>query len=258
VGRGAIRFVGVGRELLNFLGLVMTVLVRVLARPWRLRSTALINHMEDTGLNALPIIGLLSFLIGVVLAYNGAVQLRPFGAEVFTINLIGIGTLREFGVLITAIIVAGRSGSAFTAAIGSMRVNQETDAIETMGLDPIEVLVVPRLLALIIVMPLLTFWANMAGLLGGTVVVMQLVGMTFAQIAEWFLNGVNSANFWLGMVKAPVFGALIALVGCHQGLMVEGSAESLGRLTTRSVVVSIFLVIVADAIFSVATTQIGL
>ena len=251
VGKWAISH---GRELwsgIGFVGLVTVAAFRVLRQPSRLRPVAFISHMQRTGPAAMPIIGLLSFLIGVVFAYQGAAQLRQFGAEIFTVNLLGIAFLRELGVLLSAIIVAGRSGSAFTAEIGTMQVNEEIDAMTTIGLDPIEVLVLPRLGALMITLPLTTFFANIMGLLGGAVICSLALGIPLVLFLQQLNQAVSGWEFWLGIFKAPFFAAAIALVGCREGLRVSRSAESVGRLTTLSVVKSIFLVIVLDAAFSI-------
>lgn len=244
-------------SLLSFLGVTVITLGRSIIRPRRIRFTSLVSHIEQVGLNAIPIVGLLSFLIGVVIAYQGAEQLRQFGAQVFTVNLLGISMLREMAILMTAIIVAGRSGSAFTAQIGTMQVNEEVDAMRTMGLDPIEVLVLPRVFALIIALPLLTVLADLTGLAGGALATVLVVDISLAQFMERLNDAVPLAAFWVGIVKAPVFGFLIAMVGCREGLVVAGSAESVGRHTTKSVVLSIFLVIVADALFSIFFLYIG-
>ena len=258
IGRGAVGALRFGYDLLGFFGLVSLRLVRVLARPWRLRLTSTVRHLEETGLNALPIVGLISLLIGLVLAYQGVDQLRPFGAEVYMVNLVGIAALREMGILLTAIVVAGRSGSAFTAEIGTMKVNEEVDALATLGLDPVEVLVLPRLIALMMTLPLLTFFADVTALLGGALGGLILIDMTFAQFLEQLSAAVTPTMFWVGMVKAPVFAFVIAMVGCFEGLRVAGSAESVGRLTTKSVVESIFLVIVLDALFSILFSILGI
>ena len=244
-------------SLLSFLGVTVITLGRSIVRPRRIRFTSLVSHIEQVGLNAIPIVGLLSFLIGVVIAYQGAEQLRQFGAQVFTVNLLGISMLREMAILMTAIVVAGRSGSAFTAQIGTMQVNEEVDAMRTMGLDPIEVLVLPRVLALVIALPLLTVLADLTGLAGGALATVLVVDISLAQFMERLNDAVPLAAFWVGIVKAPVFGFLIAMVGCREGLVVAGSAESVGRHTTKSVVLSIFLVIVADALFSIFFLYIG-
>ncbi len=257
-GRGAVGAVTKSWNLLGFFGLTVFVALRVLARPGRIRFTSFVSHVEQTGLNALPIVGLLSFLVGVVIAFQGADQLRRFGAEVFTVDMLGVSILRELGILITAIVVAGRSGSAFTAQIGTMKVNQEVDAMRTLGLDPIEILVLPRIFALVVTLPLLSFYANGMALLGGALMSLISLDISLNQFLSQLAGAVTLTTFWLGMVKAPVFAFLIALVGCFEGLQVEGSAESVGRLTTTSVVEAIFLVIVFDALFSILFSYLGL
>jgi phospholipid/cholesterol/gamma-HCH transport system permease protein len=207
--------------------------------------------MEQAGVNAMPIVGLLSFLIGVVFAYQGADQLRRFGAEIYTVNLLGIAILRELGVLLTAIIIAGRSGSAFTAQIGTMQVNEEIDALRTLGLDPVEVLVVPRILGLALTLPLLAIYADFMGLLGGCLMSWASLGILIPTFLDQLRSAIGEWTFWVGIVKAPFFAAIIALVGCYEGFNVERSADSVGRLTTQSVVEAIFLVILADAAFSI-------
>ena len=244
-------------SLVNFLGHTVVVILASLLRPGRIRMTALINQMERTGLNALPIVGLISFLIGVVLAYQGADQLRKFGAEIFTVNLVGVGVLREMAIMLTAIIVAGRSGSAFTAQIGTMKVNEEIDAMRTIGLDPMEVLVLPRVVALVLVLPLLTFYADIMGLLGGAVMANWMLDISFFQFARQFNAGVPVWSFWVGLIKAPVFAFIIAVVGCYEGFKVSISAESVGQRTTAAVVEAIFLVIVLDALFSIIFSILG-
>jgi phospholipid/cholesterol/gamma-HCH transport system permease protein len=199
----------------------------------------------------MPIVGLLSFLIGVVFAYQGADQLRRFGAEIYTVNLLGIAILRELGVLLTAIIIAGRSGSAFTAQIGTMQVNEEIDALRTLGLDPIEVLVVPRVLGLALTLPLLAVYAAFMGLLGGCLMSWASLGILIPTFLEQLRSAITEWTFWVGIIKAPFFAIIIALVGCYEGFNVARSADSVGRLTTQSVVESIFIVIVADAAFSI-------
>ncbi len=239
------------RDLTNFLGHTVMVLFRLAVRPWRFRWTAWFSQMEQVGLNALPIVGLISFLIGVVLAYQGADQLARFGAQIFTVNLVAVGVLREMAILLTAIMVAGRSGSAFTAQIGTMIVNEEVDAMRAIGLDPMEVLVVPRVPALVAVMPLLTFFADMMGLLGGAVMATAVLYISFVRFARQLSEAVTMWSFWIGILKAPIFGFIIALVGCYEGLKVSRSAESVGRQTTRAVVEAIFIIIVLDAMFSI-------
>jgi phospholipid/cholesterol/gamma-HCH transport system permease protein len=258
LGASTLSACGEARRLLSFYGETLVTLCRLALHPGRLRLTSLVHHLEQTCLNALPIVGMIAFLIGVVLAYQGADQLRRFGAEVFTVNLLGVSVLREIGILLTAIVVAGRSGSAFTAEIGMMKVREEIDALRTIGADPIEVLVVPRLLALMIALPLLAFFADILALFGGGLMSVLALGIPAPQFLSQLQGAITPTMFWIGLVKAPVFAFLIALVGCYQGLSVSGSAESVGRLTTQSVVLSIFLVIVADALFSILFSYLGL
>jgi len=258
IGSATIAIGNEAKALTGFLGLVVITMGRVAAMPARLRFTSMIYHLQQVGLNAMPIVGLITFLVGVVLGYQGVDQLRQFGAEIFTVDLVGISVLREMGILLTAIMVAGRSGSAFTAQIGTMQVNEEVDAIRTLGLDPVEVLVLPRLYALVIAMPLLTFFADLMGLLGGGAMAVLLIGITPGQFVVQLEQAVSTWSFAVGIIKAPVFGFLIGIVGCYQGLMVTGSAESVGRRTTQSVVEGIFLVIVFDAAFSIFFSYIGI
>jgi phospholipid/cholesterol/gamma-HCH transport system permease protein len=246
------------RDMVGFFGAILFAFGRLLRHPGRIRFTSLVSNIEQHGLNAMPIVGILLFLVGIVVAYQGVGQLRRFGAEIFTIDLVGISVLREMGVLISAIVIAGRSGSAFTAQIGTMQVNEEVDAIRTLGLDPLEVLVLPRIIALMIALPLLTFFANMMAILGGAFMATQTIDVTFAQFLNLLNQAVSLKHFWVGMVKAPVFAFLIAMVGCFEGMRVRGSAESVGRLTTQSVVESLFLVIVFDAGFSVLFSYLGI
>ena len=245
------------RDMLGFFGAIVIAIGRLLRHPGRIRFVSLVSNIEQHGFNAMPIIGILLFLVGIVVAYQGVGQLRRFGAEIFAVDLVGISVLREMGVLISSIVIAGRSGSAFTAQIGTMQVNEEVDAIRTLGLDPLEVLVLPRLLALMIALPLLTFFANIMAILGGAFMATQTIDVTFAQFLELLRDAVSLTHFWVGMVKAPVFAFLIAMVGCFEGMRVRGSAESVGRLTTQSVVESLFLVIVFDAGFSVLFSYLG-
>ncbi|MFO0996559.1 MAG: MlaE family lipid ABC transporter permease subunit [Alphaproteobacteria bacterium] len=257
LGAGAERAWSEAIDTVGFFGHAITTAARVILRPANVRVTSLLVQMEQAGLNALPIVGLLTFLIGVVLAYQGIDQLRRFGAEVFTVNLAGISILREVGVLMTAILIAGRSGSAFTAQIGTMKVREEIDAMRTLGLDPVEILVLPRLLALVLTMPLLGFYADVVGLFGAAVSTMLILDLSPLQFMSQLREAVEIKHFWVGIIKAPVFGFIIALVGCRYGLKVKGSAENVGRRTTQSVVEAIFLVIVADAIFSIVFSRIG-
>lgn len=237
-------------ELVNLLGVVLARFAGIIPHPGRLRLTSVVFHMQEAGLNAVPIAALMAFLIGVVLAYMGAVQLRQFGAEIYVVDLIAIAVLRELGVLLTAIIVAGRSASAFTAAIGSMKMREEIDAMRTLGLDPVQLLVVPRVLALLFTLPMLAVVADLSGLLGGALMSWVELGVS----PETFLVRLSDIDIWhylVGVIKAPFFAMVIALIGCHNGLKVGGNAESLGRLTSASVVLAIFLVIVLDAVFAI-------
>lgn len=258
LGRVAVDQAKEGLELLSFVGQATLSVTGLLVRPWRIRWKALVTQLEATGLNALPIVGLLNFLIGVVVAYQAANQLSKFGAELLTVDSVGVGVLRELGVLITAIIVAGRSGSAFTAQIGSMRVNQEVDAMQALGLDPIEVLCAPRIIALMIALPLLVFYADVMAILGGAVAAMFALDITLTQFAKQLQAAVSVDHFWVGFVKAPVMAAVIAAIGCFQGLKVSSNAESVGRRTTQSVVQAVFFVIAIDAVFSVFFLIIGI
>ncbi len=244
-------------SLLGFLGLTLHRLGATILRPWRLRGTALVSQMEEAGFNAVPIVALMGFLIGVVLAFQGAAQLRQFGAEVFVVELISISILRELGIMLTAIIVAGRSGSAFTAAIGSMKIREEIDAMRTLGLDPIEVLVLPRVLALLIMLPILGFVANLAGLIGGALMAWVELGVSPGMFITRLNENTDIWHLAVGMIKAPFFAVIIGVVSCWQAMQVGGSAESVGRRTTASVVQSIFLVIAADALFSIFFSEIG-
>jgi phospholipid/cholesterol/gamma-HCH transport system permease protein len=241
-----------GYGILGYLGRVTVETGEAIVSPrHKLRIAAMFHQIEETGISALPIVGLLAFLIGVVLAYQGADQLKRFGAEIFTINLLGVGVLREIGGLITAIIVAGRSGSAFTAQIGTMRVNEEIDAMQTMGLNTIDSLVLPRIIGLVIALPLLTFYSDIMSLIGGATMCYFQLGITIPVFMRQLQEAVSVNTFLVGIIKAPVFAFVIALVGCYEGFQVERNAASVGLLTTRSVVESVFLVIVLDAAFSV-------
>ena len=237
--------------LVGFIGLMLATIARVLPNPRRWRVTSLFFHIEQTGLDAVPIVALLSFLVGAVVAFLGATVLRDFGASVFTVELVGYSFLREFGVLLTAILIAGRSGSAFTAQIGSMKAREEIDAIRTLGLDPVEVLVLPRALALLVSMPLLTFIAMIAGIFGGAMVCVWSLDISPGMFLTRFHETAHARHFWVGMSKAPLFAFLIAAIGCLEGFKVEGSAESVGEHTTSSVVQSIFVVILIDALAAI-------
>jgi len=251
IGEVTIEILRRAYSILGFGGLVSITIATLFRRPGRLRIIATLVQMEKTGLDAIPIVGLLSFLIGVVMAYQGAYQLRRFGTEIFTVNLLGISILRELGVLLSAIIIAGRSGSAFTAQIGTMQVNQEIDALRTLGLNPIEVLVLPRVFGLTLTLPLLVFYADAMGILGGGLMTWATLGIPAAPFLEQLRGAITNWTLWVGVIKAPFFAVIISMVGCYEGFNVTGSADSVGRLTTQSVVESIFLVIVVDAAFSI-------
>ncbi|MBV7257837.1 MlaE family lipid ABC transporter permease subunit [Pacificimonas sp. WHA3] len=242
---------------LAFLGLTMLALVRALMHPRRLRWLAILRQAEVVGVSALGIVGLMSFLVGIVIAQQGAVQLRQFGAEVFVINLVGRITFRELGVLMTAIMVAGRSGSAFAAQIGSMKLAEEVDAMRTIGMPPIEVLVIPRLIATTIAMPLLAFYGAIMAIVGGTLISWLQLGIPPAIFILRLQEVVPLTDVLVGLIKAPVFGIIIAVTGCFHGMQVEGSAEAVGEKTTAAVVQSIFLVIVLDAFFAIFFTALG-
>lgn len=241
-----------------FFGHAITSFVSTSARPWRFRVTPIFAVMEVAGVNALPIIAVLSFFIGAVVAFMGANLLETFGASVFTVELVGIAVLREFGVLITAIMLAGRSDSAFTAAIGSMKMQQEIDAMRVLGIDPYEALVIPRLVACVVMAPLLTFAAMIAGIVGGMLVCWGALDVSPQFFVTRIQDSVPIQNFWVGMSKAPVFGAIIAIIGCKQGMDVGGDVESLGRHVTASVVQSIFMVIIVDALFAMMYLELGI
>jgi phospholipid/cholesterol/gamma-HCH transport system permease protein len=245
-------------ELAHVLGLFLARLARVIVHPSRLRLTALVAHCQDVGWRAIPIVALMAFLIGVVLAFQGSVQLRQFGAEVFVVDLIAISVLRELGILLTAIIVAGRTASAFTAAIGSMKMREEIDAMQTLGIDPAEALFLPRILALLLMLPILGLVANVMGLLGGLVMSWIELGISPAMFMTRLVEGTSVNHVIVGMVKAPVFAVIIGVVGVHGGMKVQSNAESLGRMTSASVVTAIFAVIVADALFSIFFARLGM
>ncbi len=243
--------------LVGFFGAIMIAAGNLLRHPRRLRLNAVVHRFELVGVKALGIIGLMSFLIGIVIAQQGAVQLEQFGAEVLTVNLIGRITTRELGVLMTAIMVAGRSGSAFAAQIGTMKLTEEIDAMRTIGVSPIEALVIPRVLAAVIMMPLLGFYSTLISIIGGGLfcwISLEIPPITFIQRLQ---EVIPITDLWVGLVKAPVFGAIIAMTGCFQGMQVSGNAEEVGLKTTAAVVQAIFLVIVLDAFFAVFFTQIG-
>lgn len=256
-GELVVTSLGKAVDLIAFLGQVVATIATIIRHPSRLRLTSLVHHCQQVGFDAVPIVALMAFLIGVVLAFQGAAQLRQFGAEVFVVDLIAISVLRELGILLTAIIVAGRSGSAFTAAIGTMKMREEIDAMRTIGLDPVTILVVPRVLALIIMLPALGFIADISGLVGGAVMSWIELGVSPAVFQSRLVSNTDVWHFSVGMIKAPFFALIIGIVGCYEGMMVGGDAESLGRRTSISVVLSIFLVIVMDAMFSIFFAVVG-
>jgi phospholipid/cholesterol/gamma-HCH transport system permease protein len=245
------------RGVVDFLGRIATVISQAFRRPQAMRISSLVRHIYETGITAIPIVALIAFLISVIVAYLGAQQLARFGADIFVVDLVTIAVLREMGVLLTAIIVAGRSGSAFAAEIGVMQLNEETDALRAMGMNPIELLVVPRVLALIIALPLLTIIADAMGLAGGGLLSLIDLHIPLPQFTARLRESLSPTTFWSGLIKAPVFAALIAMVGTYRGLQVRDSARELGRLTTVAVVQSIFMVILADALFAVLFEKIG-
>ncbi len=236
---------------LSFVGESFTVLLRSLAHPRRLRWRPILHNVQSAGVAALPITGLLSFLLGIVIAYQGADQLQRFGANIFIADLVGLAMLRELSPLLTAIIIAGRSGSAYTAQIGTMKVTEEIDALRTIGVAPQELLVLPKVLALVVVLPLLTVYTDVTGVLGGMIMARSKLDVSFGAFLERLDEAISLSSYVTGVSKAPVFAMIIALVGCYRGFQVTGSAESVGQQTTMSVVQSIFLVIVTDALFSV-------
>lgn len=256
-GRSVVRAGRTAVELTSFLGQVVATMGGIIVRPRRLRLTSVVHHCQEVGVNAVPIVALMAFLIGVVLAFQGSAQLRQFGAEVFVVDLIAISILRELGILLTAIIVAGRSGSAFTAAIGSMKMREEIDAMRTLGLDPVTILVVPRVLALMLMLPALGFIADISGLVGGALMSWIELGVSPAVFQSRLVGNTDVWHFGVGMIKAPFFALIIGIIGCYEGMMVGGNAESLGRLTSTSVVLSIFMVIVMDALFSIFFAVVG-
>ncbi len=238
-------------DLITFTGEVWVIFLRLLRRIGTMQWKSFLNVIDETGYQALGIVGLLCALIGVVVAYQLGQQLKIYGANIYIVSLLGVGVLQEFAPLITAIIVAGRTGSAFAAQIGAMQVNQEIDALRTMGLSPVERLVIPKVLGLLVAMPLLTIWADIFGVFGGMVVAKHMLDINYYNFLIQFPNVVQLSTFFNGLIKTPVFATIIAGVGCFEGFKVEATADSVGRQTTKSVVLAIFFIIVADAIFSI-------
>ena len=244
--------------LLSFIGEVALAFAATLTHPARLRWRPILFNIRTAGFDALPIVGLLSFMLGIVVAYQGADQLRQYGANIFVADLVGLSMLREFAPLITAIIIAGRSGSAYAAQIGTMAVTEEIDAMRTIGIAPLELLVLPKIMALVIVLPLLTVFADVLGVAGGMIMARTQLGVGYGEFLDRFVKAVSITSYGVGLFKAPVFAAIIVVIGCFQGFRTQGGADSVGRQTTRSVVQSIFLVIVADGLFSVAFSALDL
>lgn len=245
-------------ETLSFLGATLVAISSVVWRPAKMRWTALVSVMEDSGLDAVPIIAFLSFFVGMVVAFIGATTLSQFGATIFVVELVGFGVLRELGGVLVAIIIAGRTNSAFTAQIGAMKMRQEIDAMQTLGLDPMRVIVAPRVLAMMIMVPVLTFIGMLTAIAGGMSVGWLVLDINPTVFFNRMQDSVPIDQFWIGMSKAPVFGLAIALIGCRQGLEVGGSVQSLGHHTTKSVVQALFAIIVIDALFAIFYMELGL
>ena len=258
IGRSAAAASEQAVALLRFIGECALALAGSIAHPARFRWRPILYNIRSAGFDALPIIGVLSFLLGVVVAYQGADQLRQYGANIFVVDLVGLSMLREFAPLITAIIIAGRSGSAYAAQIGTMSVTEEIDAMRTLGIAPLDLLVLPKILALMIALPLLTVFADVLGVFGGMIMARAQLGVGFGEFLDRLVKAVSITSYLIGIGKAPVFAAIIAVVGCFQGFRTRGGADSVGRQTTRAVVQSIFLVIVADALFSIAFSALDL
>jgi len=254
------RVARIGDDLVGFLAFIgesVLSLLGAVRHPGRIRWQELLDDMWQTGVNALPIVGLLSFLMGVVIAYQGAVQLKLYGANIYIADLVGYSMLRELAPLLTAILICGRTGSAYAAKIGTMQVREEVAALQTIGIPPVELLVLPKLLSLVVILPLLTVYSDVLALFGGMVMANAQLAIGFHAFIARLEEAISYSTFMIGVGKAPVFAAIIAIVGCYQGFKVEGSAESVGRHTTISVVQSIFLVIIVDAMFSVLFSMIG-
>ncbi len=245
------------RQLLAFIGLVIATLFQLIFRPRRWRVTATVAHVQQSGLNAVPIVALLTFMVGAVVAFLGATVLQDFGATVYTIDLVAFSFLREFGVLLAAILLAGRTASAFTAQIGAMKSNEEIDALQAQGLDPIELLVLPRVMAMLISLPMLAFVGMLSGLAGGAMVAALSLDISLTQFINTLQKDVSVTHFLVGLSKAPVFAFVIAVIGCLEGFKVSGSAQSVGAHTTSSVVQSIFMVILIDALAALFFMEMG-
>lgn len=257
LGQQVFRVVRHGRELLEFAGQLTALLVSLVRHPRQLKVKMLLDVLQRDGLNAVPIIALLAFLLGAVIAFQGGLQLATYGANIFVVELISLIMLRELAPLICAIIVAGRSGSAFAAQLATMQMNQEVLALKSLGQDPFAWLVLPKLLGLMLVMPLLTILSMFAGIGGGMFVAMVQLDLSPIEFIQRFSSVVDPVHLWVGLIKAPVFALIIVNVGCMQGMLAQGGAEAVGHRTTRSVVQSIFLVIIVDALFSILFAQLG-
>jgi phospholipid/cholesterol/gamma-HCH transport system permease protein len=257
IGQAVEEFCQQALALLGFIGMTLAAMFAIALRPSRWRMTSLVAHLQESCLNAVPIVALLTFLVGAVVAFLGATVLADFGASIFTVDLVAFSFLREFGVLLTAILIAGRTASAFTAQIGSMKANEEIDAIRTLGLSPLELLVLPRVFALLIALPILTFIAMLSGIIGGAVVC--ALSLDISPTMYWAMLQENIAlrHFLVGIAKAPLFAFLIAVIGCLEGFKVTGSAQSVGERTTSSVVQSIFVVIMLDAFAALFLMEMG-
>jgi phospholipid/cholesterol/gamma-HCH transport system permease protein len=258
IGRNTVERLRQNVSFLAFIGEMAAVTLQLLKRPRRIRWRATLHELAEAGYKALVIVGLLSFLLGIVIAYQGGVQLREYGAGIFIADLVGLSMLRELAPLMTAIIVAGRTGSAYTAQIGTMKITEEVDALRSMGIAPMELLVLPKLFALVVALPLLTVYADISGVIGGMVMANTMLGVGPHAFLERLTEAITLDSYLIGVGKAPVFAAIIGSVGCHRGFQVGGSAESVGRQTTVSVVESIFLVIVVDAAFSIVFSWLGI
>lgn len=257
VGEASTRAWQLQKQLLGFTGQVLIQIFAVLFNPMRWRITPLMSQIEQIGLNAVPIVALLTFLVGAVVAFLGATVLADFGAEIYTVNLVGFSFLREFGVLLSAILLAGRTASAFTAQLGSMKANEEIDALRAQGLNPVEILVVPRVVAMMVSLPVLTVLAMASGIAGGILVCWVALDISPQLFLHIFARDIELSHFWVGLIKAPIFAFVIALIGCLEGFKVAGSAQSVGEHTTSSVVQSIFMVILLDALFALFFMEIG-
>jgi phospholipid/cholesterol/gamma-HCH transport system permease protein len=258
LGRSVIDMIRDFTPFLNMLGALAMTLLRVTVRPSRFRLTSAVHHLDRVAWQAVPIILLITFLIGGIIAQQGIFHFRKFGAETYVVDMVGILVLREIGVLIVAIMVAGRSGSSYTAELGSMKMREEIDALRTMGRDPVEILILPRVLALVIALPILAFLGSMAALYGGGLIAWFYGGMSPDIFIIRLKDAISITHFQVGMIKAPFMALAIGIVACSEGLRVQGSAESLGLQTTRSVVKSIFLVIVLDGVFAIFFASIGM